>query len=125
MNNKKKIQREMVKGWLQRFPVPPRRRLREKQPQLTVEELHDVAEWMGFQADCKDMSPAARCAHLARYSQSSVAKRAKEVLCAFEQRKQEQGGSSSSSSLPQHGGDPCEALFIEEHRLPQLVISAG
>ena len=75
LNAKKAKMREECNKTVYRCPVPPRIRLRGKQ---SCENYFDgdkraVAEWMNFNADCLDLSTAARCAHLAKFSQLKVA----------------------------------------------------
>ena len=75
LNAKKATMREECNKTVYRCPVPPRIRLRGKQ---SCENYFDgdkraVAEWMNFNADCLDLSTAARCAHLAKFSQLKVA----------------------------------------------------
>ena len=102
LNAKKATRREEYnKILVNHCPVPPRIRLRGK---LSCENYFDgdkraVAEWMNFHADCQDLSTAVRCAHLAKFSQSKVAKRAMRVIRQQQKEdEQEQGASSSSSS---------------------------
>ena len=101
LNAKKAMIRAEGNKLVQRCPVPPRIRLRGKQ---SCENYFDgdqraVAEWMNFNADCLDLSAAARCARWAKFSQSKVAKRAMRVILEQQTKdEQEQGASSSSSS---------------------------
>ena len=101
LNAKKAMIRAEGNKLVQRCPVPPRIRLRGKQSRENYfdEDKRSVAEWMNFNADCLDLSTAARCAHLAKFSQSKVAKRAMRLILEQQMEdEQEQGASSSSSS---------------------------